>query len=699
MLRVVTRQVDRDARARWIGGVLDLRSTCDLDSLETFLLDRYTPSPVVSPWNGGSGFFPNDRRWAIESVAASKEARLQPFARAIETARAILAGLDLYEKPSGDAKIALIRALRRRLADDAVEWIDASVALTGTGVSYPPLLGSGGNDGRFDFANNYAQQVLRTASAEASRDQSTGWLKSALAAESVSLEAGLSLAHLLRDASPVNSPRGESDSLGNPWDLVLAVEGTLMLAAGSARRHGSAVEAHLVGPFTARATAAGFGSAVSGESGRAELWLPLWTGWASAREVEALARESRAQVGRRSARTGLDFARASGELGVARGVDGFERYSILERAGQSSLAVPVGRIDVTAKPAVAAIQSLDAWLDRLLSFANGKRCPQAPRRAIRDLERSLFTFADRGRPQDALSVVEQLGVVETTLSRSVRRVLEADLRPPRAVLAPPWIAVADDGSAEFSVAVCIASVRDRHPRLPALRDYLHGTSVESSGARRYEPDPDTLISRASGPVGRLATLHARRHRDAQRVEGRLKHSDSGRPGPRTSLRFELAMAADPDCARLFAAGEVDDGRILRLVEGFSLLDFGGAELPHRLRRLASPPTPAFDLMQLAWWGSPEIELFPRPGWVARLAAHSVEPVLRDVLLRLRLAGLPPVPSVQDLASQELDGPRLAAALLIRPSIAERRRVARRLTLPSATAPRPFQQEEEDDRAA
>lgn len=696
LLRVVGRQRDPEARGRWAGGVFELRSDFDLAALEPFLLDRYAPAPVLSPWNGGSGFFPRDRREAIETISGTTETRLHPFATAIQIGRSTLAELSIRERPSGDTKIALIRALRRRLPDEAVEWIDASVALTGTGIGYPPLLGSGGNDGRFDFANNYAHAVVRTVSVEAQRDRSRSWLKAALSAEASALEPKLSLAHFLRDASPTNSPGGDSDSLGNPWDLVLAVEGTLMLAAGSARKHGSGLEASLVAPFTARATAAGFGSAVSGEDGRAELWLPLWSGWATEREVETLAREARAQVGRRRARSGLDFVRASGELGVARGIDAFERYGLLQRAGQSSLAVPAGRVSVAPRPAVMAVRSLDYWLDRLLSFAGGNQCPAAVGHAIRGLERGLFDFAERGRPQEALAVVEQLGAVEAALSRSARRALDAGLRPLRSASASPWLAVADDGSAEFSVAVSLASLRDRRAGLPALRDYLHGTSAERSAGRTYDPDATTLVGHGGSGVARLAALHARRHVDAERASERS--ADANRATP-MALGFELGLATHPDSARLFVHGVLDDRRILRLVEGLSLLDFRGAKPPSRASPLSAAPTPAFDLLRLAWWGSPETDLRPRAGWASRLAAGSVEPVLREMLLRLRLAGLPPIPSPDDLAAQGLDGRRLAAALLLRPSIAERGEIARRLTLPSTLSAAATQPEEKDDRAA
>ena len=37
-----------------------LGTTLTDEELVRFFLDEYRPSPIISPWNGGSGFFPND---------------------------------------------------------------------------------------------------------------------------------------------------------------------------------------------------------------------------------------------------------------------------------------------------------------------------------------------------------------------------------------------------------------------------------------------------------------------------------------------------------------------------------------------------------------------------------------------------------------------------------------------------------------
>lgn len=666
--RIVARQADGDARGRWVAGTFELASVLNREELEEFLLERYIPSPVVSPWNGGSGFFPNDRSDALEAIERSEDSRLGPYRQAISTAREVLAELGVGDKPAGESKLSVVRALRRRLPDDALDWLDAAIVLTGLDVAYPPLLGSGGNDGRFDFSNNFAQTVVKVRTGNAS----PVWLRGALHSQPVPLQPKLSLAHFFRDASPVNSPKGESDSLGNPWDLALAVEGALVLTAGVARRHGSSRDAALVAPFTARATAAGYGSAVGRESGRAELWLPLWTGWSTFREIEALVREARAQVGRRRARNGLDFVRAAGELGVARGIEAFERYAILERAGQASLAVPAGRVEVAPRASTKALRSLDDWLDRILGYARRDRCPRSAVLAIRALERTVFELAERSEPTRACETLERLGDVEATLAAGADRASEAGLKPFRAVPAGPWLELADDSSAEFAVAMALSSVRDRRAGLPALRDYLHGTHRDVRGWRSFEPDEFTRIPRHARAVARLAAIHARRHLDAAAVRG-------SEASPR-SLNFDLGAPCHRAAARLFALGRLDDDRIVRLVRGLALLDFGDSGRWRASFSGGGDPTPTFDLLTLACYGLAETPLGPRPGWTSKLVAGAVRPVLDDALLRVRLAHIHPLVSADDLEAAKPDGERLAAALVLKPSDRALNAIADRLTL-------------------
>ena len=57
IFRIVAEQVEPSAKGYWIGDSFRLKTTMDRESLRTFFLEKYSPTPIVAPWNGGSGFY------------------------------------------------------------------------------------------------------------------------------------------------------------------------------------------------------------------------------------------------------------------------------------------------------------------------------------------------------------------------------------------------------------------------------------------------------------------------------------------------------------------------------------------------------------------------------------------------------------------------------------------------------------------
>lgn len=683
VLRLVSLQADPEARGRWRDGVFELRSALDGDGLSEFFLERYEPTPVLSPWNGGCGFYPKKNTAAaanLVQIEKSADPRLSRYRELIGATRSVLAEEGLSEKPSGEDKEHLVRRLRGVWPDDAIEWLDAAIVLGGEKLGFPPLLGSGGNDGRYDFSSNSMNALGEVLLGD--HDRSAELLRGALHETPVRLDE-IGLAHLRRDASPTNSPWGEASFLGNSWDLVLSIEGAISLAAGASRKLAATTAARPAAPFTVWSTGAGYGSAAVGESGRAELWLPLWKGWSSFAEITALAREFRAQVGSgrrlRDALTGLDLARAAGERGVAPGLTAFERYALLERAGQSTLAVPTGRVEVGPRPGPKALREIDRWLRDAIRFAADDHAPGGPKEAIDQLQRRAYAMASNSDPASVREMLEALGEAEARLA--VSRGAHESLSPLRRASAAPWIAVGDDGSHEFALAVAIASLRDHWRKdvevLPTIRDYLHGTRRDERGAPEFDPGRRHAVS-GTNASATLTELQMRRHLDAARA-GR----DTGR------LPWDSGAPARLDSLRLLASGALDESRLLALVGGLCTLRHDAADpLPKPGGGDDAPPEPMLDLMLLAWHSPKEhrdksevldprvnragraaTSLGARPEWAARLAKGGARAVAADAVLRLRLANLPPVLTADDLLVGDRDGAelerghRLSAALL------------------------------------
>ncbi len=364
--RVVAIQGDPAASSYWDGDrVFHLVSAFDRGSLLTFFLERYAPTPLVTPWNGGSGFFPKDQKSGFDAVARSKEARFAPYRAAIEGGRALLKEIGLKEKPNPDAKLRLLRLARARLADSVVEWLDAAFVLT-EDVRYPALLGTGGNDGRLEFANNFMQRLVELfpPGQKASSDDAARMLEATLLARpSPDVARKVAVGQFAPGrAGGSNMTAGlEADARVNPWDFVLALEGSLLFAGAAVRRLDVAEYGSASYPFHVNASSVGYGSAATPDEGsaRAELWLPLWQRPASFGELKALFAEGRLELKGRRARTGLDAARAVASLGVDRGVETFERIGILRRNGLSYLASSLGTLRVREIPSVELMRELD----------------------------------------------------------------------------------------------------------------------------------------------------------------------------------------------------------------------------------------------------------------------------------------------------------------------------------------------------
>ncbi len=83
VFRLVGEQADPWARGWWAGNSFCLESKLDADALLQFFLDEYVPTPIVAPWNGGSGFVEGDRRVGIDAILASGLPRLAEYRRTI----------------------------------------------------------------------------------------------------------------------------------------------------------------------------------------------------------------------------------------------------------------------------------------------------------------------------------------------------------------------------------------------------------------------------------------------------------------------------------------------------------------------------------------------------------------------------------------------------------------------------------------
>ncbi len=709
VLRLISEQADRTALAWWNGNVFHLKSDLDEEGLVQFFLGNYSPTPIVAPWNGGSGFYEGDRTEGLDTILASTDERFQPYRetiRAIQSfpempARELTLGamLDRVEasgnekqlcakvrtalesappasrdlltstiddleswkktltKGSADAKAMaglvptlkklrtaakkaargrkedIVQACRNRLCDAAVDWLDAAIVMRADNqLAYPPVLGTAGNEGRLDYTNVFMNRV-----SELLLDKSTTsspLLRNTLFAEQVS---GL-----------VISPSGQFDpgraggfNQGpgienkefpvNPWNFVLALEGAVAWASGVARRQGIGGGRLACSPFTVQPRAVGYGSAAGHDEDttRAEIWMPLWNRPTTFGELRFMLREGRAEIGRKQASDGLQFAEAAASLGVDRGISGFVRYSLLKRRGDSYLALPATRFPVREWRETDLLMDVDPLLEQI---------DPDQRRVV---EQAMYEFLLHGGKLKFQAIVVALGWLERCIRFEHRNV----------GLRPEWLLAADDGSAEFRVAASLASIGPAGEVGP-LRTNLQRDGGQASWFG------NNLARRLS------ATLH-RRMMDTERL-----HCQT------SPLRSVLALHPEDACT--FLGGSLDEALIEDLLFGLLLLRWSDGDAMSAVREslLASWQTPASPQQVPRTWAllkhlflphpvrtrsGEEIEVRHEPSLVPLLCAGRVSEACYIASRRLSSAGLNPV---QVTFPDGEDGTRLAASLLI-----------------------------------
>lgn len=666
VFRIVAEQADPSATGHWAADGFVLRCHLDDDGLGHFFLHDYRPTPVLSPWNSSSGFGKEgvDELGAIER---SDLARLAPFREAAAVARRLL------ERFGGEqaSKEDLIAACRAELPDPALPWVDASAVLVDDRVVYPPLLGTGGNDGRLDFSRNSHRRVLEVVGlGKASEGSRRAWLDGALdgtplpllAASPGQFDGGAA-------GAPNSAPSGAAEGLVNPWDWVLLIEGSLLFAAGAARRLASSTAGRAAAPFTVDASAAGYATAASDEKGRGELWLPLWDRPAAFSEIRRLFAEARADWQGRRASSALDLVRATGDLGVDRGISAFSRHVLAERNGLATVATPVGRIVVTRRPAVLPLGDLDEWMARVRSI---DKPPAAVASALRRLERLMYAAAAAAKP-DLVAVLVAAADLNGALSRSRRareRVWDLRLKGGR------WLDAIDPGpesEPELRLAVSLASGGDEPG--PASGGLRRLVMASWKGDTVSPPLVEGLGVRPVVEV--VAAAHARRVIQNAGAPSRAQHDDE-QPG--VESRFQRGVPAPPADIVALAAGAIDQARLGEVLRALLLL-----EVPPGVRlrgpKLTSPvpvplallgpfyssPPPGEPSAEATWLDRARgVRLRPEAPWVAQLMAGQVEAPLAAAVRRLRIAALSPLVDTR-LAVRGL-GPRagahLAATLLV-----------------------------------
>ncbi len=540
-----------------------------------FFLNDYQPSPVIAPWNGGSGFYDKDNQDSLSALLGGAAARLKTYRDTIGTAQKILQRHGLTQKPDSEAKARLLQTCRNELPEPALDWLDAVFVLGHEGPKYPPLLGTGGNDGRLEFTNNFMQRIVEVMDPVSGRPTKPSeiWLRTALfGTPSVQSTVKAPVGQFFPGAAGgANGTSGfDAPSAVNPWDFILMMEGALLFATATVKHLETTGGGTLVYPFCVNQAAVGYASAASAdEEARCEMWMPLWERPVSLPELRSIFGEGRAQVGGRPARNGIDFARAAVTLGVERGIAAFQRYGFQLRNGLAYFATPLDRVTVRRNIRVDLLADVDHWLDWLRQKAGRNAKPAAPASvssAINHVERCILDLCRDDAPERLQSFLVALGRAERALGRSFKWTTSdaVNLRPLRG-LGPTWLSKADNQSVEFRLAASLAGLRASLGRSSLwIRQHLEpvdmGAGDGGCWVRWSEAPGNDVVWNDGDLVGALNSILTRRI---------LRVSKSGIRGwpdwsPRTASLDDITR---------FIEGRVNDGLLGDLVLALSLLDW------------------------------------------------------------------------------------------------------------------------------
>jgi CRISPR-associated protein Csx17 len=627
VFRLISEQKEREARGWWTGDTFTLRSAFSSEDILEFFLNEYAPTPIVAPWNGGSGFYPKDNQDGIAAIEQSTDPRFALYRDTIRICRSFPEVQQGKVKDEDERRTAILRHCRNTLPDPAVDWLDAAVGIASDGTrAFAPVLGTGGNEGRLDYTNNFMSRVSSLLLSDDPKIPARVLLDSALFnRRTTALQPGSAGQYDPGRAGGANQGPGvEHESPVNPWDLVLTLEGAVAWASGIYRRHGTAYRSILCSPFTVRSRTVGYGSASAKDDARAEVWTPLWPGTATYPELKALLREGRASVRGKAASNALEFAEAACSLGIDRGIDRFVRYSLLKRRGDSYVAMPAGRFPVRYRSRSDLIRQFQQFFDVL----------NVPEDLARGVQTAIYDALLTDRPDCIRELMAALG----RLLRRIFTTAESRL-PARVLKASPWLQACgftDPKLAEVRIAAALASIWT--PGVGSMADNL------SRADKRFAWVGNSLSARMASVLDRRIQLATANEVRSNPLGG--------------------SCALDPGDATLFIESSVDDSLIEDLLFAFAVLDwqdFTAPQVP------SAEVLPIYALLKALFLpgeiraGKEPVLLHADPRILPALAAKDISRAADVAVARLRVARLRPL----DVTYRGgVDSSRLAASLLI-----------------------------------
>lgn len=492
------------------------------------------------------------------------------------------------QKKGTKAKSGAPLALWQASAREGLLALFAAHAVPHARVSYNPLLGSGGNAGKRDFAKGWKAAVDALSGPP---KKGTDLRRDSLAALLMGLPADWVLDKLaagswFADATKLyNSGQTPArNSQASPWAMALACEGLAFLGGGASRRLGTRIRAVGAFPFVTQPVAASAEN--EADRLRGEIWAPLWARPMTLPEVSALFQRGRAEVGGRGALTPAAFATAIHKRGVDAGIDEFRRFTLGRTTSGNTFEPRMGgRFSITASGGSA---STSLVLERITMLIEQRGFPRDGKRfaGLRGpIESAVLDVA--AAPDRTEAGIALLDAVVSALDRIDRNRTFREQRVHWEPLPVEWLSSLFAGEAPGIEARLAMALVSGFPEGLPFTAFRFGVSWTPNGEvdgrvrpRRFEHNkiPPARWVWGSGDVARvLGAVLSRRLLEEPQMDV------PGKP-----WRGRAPLPASRDHLHRWLDGDLDEPLLAAWLSRLSLFDW--IRVPEVVRRLAAPAT-------------------------------------------------------------------------------------------------------------
>ena len=661
IFRILAEQKDPNITACWENDRMVLYTDMSKDEIKEFMLKQYKPTPIIAPWSY------DQYQKTIEGLTGLiKDERFQPYKQTMEKTERVIKDLsnilkiDTVDKSIIDKnKPLLLRLCRNNLPDDTIVWLDSVFVLTGETQKFSPILGTGGNDGHFDLAENFVKKLALLFDIN-KNDLSTQWLESTLFGGITALKKTTAMGHNPQGSGGPNFGNGfNGKKLSNPWEYVMMMEGTILFGGSIARRLSVNTD-KAVFPYTTNIANVGYATSATDEDGKGEIWLPLWTNPATYGEIKHVFSEGRVEINGRQARTGVEFARAIASFGTERGITEFHRNCILQRKGQSYLAVSAGKMQVINKPAVHLISDIDEWYNPIIRQSKTKKATASLKRLVRNMDTVIMRFCKSGKKLHMQEILIIIGKME-------RYVSDHEGTKPLQLLSKDWLVECYDGTAEFRLAASVASIKSVNS-IGSIRENLENVELDKYNKWVQKKDSTSCVWREYDDLLRnMSHVLLRRGIDAK-----IKSADT--------IPINSTVPARISDIAEFLEGNLDMKKIGDLIPGLSLVDTSSSEYPWKnIREETMVPLPeAYIIMKMIHPPDRNDGIAFEMSVLNLLSAERIDDAYTRSSHILHAHGLPPLRyskktgTVQSTTLSDLARKRIMAALLFTVSEQDRK---------------------------